>query len=395
MPPLQSFNAGRPAPWERPNRPGGWERCQSESRPYCEFIFGTTQLDLSIRWLKNSTFCIPQAMDYCGFQIAGAPLMTRSLFALLAILFLLPLATPAQTETSKLTVKQLTKAENLVIRLRQFEAMLPADLDSGGRKGRLADAASSARGKLSDLPEGNVKTDLSTALYFFELAANGGSRLDVAIQCASEKPGAYQTLCEDTSGSQRDLISSKARLHMAWAIAGIMEQKSGKYDSGTLDDMEAERRNDRALALRVISALKVLESEVVIHKSLGDFEESNTLARVPFEKFHSDLRKVSAEVETILSWLPQNRVKSALGNALHSYQDGGVRWAGIYRPRVVHVASLMPSEMTLSSSDTAFLATAPYTVAINWRQGSRYLRLAEETLEKTPNTNNSEVARLN
>lgn len=320
--------------------------------------------------------------------------MTRSLFALLAILFLWPLAATAQTETSKLTVKQLTKVENLVDRLQQYEAMSSMRLESGKHKDRLAGAATKVREQVSDLPEGNVKTDLATALHFFELAATGGNRLDVAIQCAFEKPGAYQTLCEDTAGSQRDLISSKARLHMAWAIAGIMEQKSGKYDSGTLDDMEAERRNDRALALRVISALKVLESEVVIHKSLGDFEESNTLARVPFEKFHSDLRKVSADVETLLSWLPQNKLKSALGNALHSYQDGGVRWAGIYRPRVVNVANLVSSEMTLSSSDTAFLATAPYTVAINWRQGSRYLRLAEETLERTPGANNRELARL-
>ena len=321
--------------------------------------------------------------------------MTRSLFALLAILFLFPLATPAQTETSRLTVKQLTKAENLVVRLQQYEAMSSAQLEAGKRRDRLADAATKARDQVSDLPEGNVKTDLATALYFYELAAIGGNRLDTAAHCASEKPGAYQILCENSSSSRRDLISAKARLHLAWAVAGIMEQKSGKYDSGTLDDMQAERRNDRALAARVISALKVLESEVVIHKSLGSFEETNTLARVPFEKFNSDLQKVSADVETILSWLPQNKLKSALGNALHSYQDGGVRWAGIYRPRVVHVASLASSEMTVTASDAAFLATAPYTVAINWRQGSRYLRLAEETLEKTAGAPNRELARLN
>ncbi|MEO8435364.1 MAG: hypothetical protein ABI596_10760 [Pyrinomonadaceae bacterium] len=319
--------------------------------------------------------------------------MTRSLFAFLAILFLLPLATPAQTDASRLTVKQLTKAENVVLRLQQIEAMMPASPGS-----RLAEAATNARAKVSDLPESNIKTDLSTAIYFYELAANRGNRLDlansVASQCGSEKPGAYRTLCENGSGSRRDLISAKARLHMAWAIAGIVEQRSGKYNSGTLDDMEAERRIDQALALRIISALKVLEDDVVVHKSLGSFEESNTLARVPFETFQRDLRKVSAEVETMLSWLPQNKLKSALGNALHSYQDGGLRWAGIYRPRVVNVANLVSSGMILTSADAAFLATTPYTVAINWRQGSKYLKLAEETFERNAGLNNRELARL-
>lgn len=352
----------------------------------------TTQLDLSIRWLKTPTSCFVQARDYCGFQIAVYPLMTRSLFAFLAILFLLPLATTAQTDASRLTVKQLTKAENVVLRLQEIEAMMPASRDQN----RVAEQASNTRAKISDLPESNIKTDLATALYFYEVAATGGNRLDGAAssRCGFEKPGAYQALCENTSGSRRDLISAKAHLHMGWAIAGIVEQRSGKCNSGTLDDMEAERRNDRALALRIISALKVLEGDVVVHKSLGSFEESNTLARVPFETFHRDLQKVSADVETMLSWLPQNKLKSALGNALHSYQDGGVRWAGIYRPRVVNVANLVSSETTLTSSDAAFLATTPYTVAINWRQGSKYLRLAEETLERTSSVNNSEVARL-
>lgn len=324
--------------------------------------------------------------------------MTRSLFALLALLFVLPLAASAQTNSTRLTARQLMKAENLVVRLQQFEAAIATHRKSGEDKGRLAEIAANAREKVSDLPESNLKTDLATAIHLFELAAVDDNRLDVAdsaaSQCASEKPGAYRSLCESPSVSQRELLSSKARLHMAWAIAGILEQRSGRVNSGMLDDMEAERENDRALALRVIAALKVLERDVVVHKSLGDFEDSQTLARVPFESFHSDLRKVSAEVETILSWLPQNKLKSALGNALHSYQDGGVRWERVYKPRVVHVANLVSPETTPTSSDTAYLSTVPYTVAINWRQGSKYLKLAEETLERTGNARSTELARL-
>lgn len=285
-----------------------------------------------------------------------------------------------------------------MIRLQQFEAVLVAYPGSPEHKQRLSKLAASAREKLGDLPESNVKTDLATALHLYERAAVDGNRNDDAAaavsQCESEKPGAYQRLCETNSGPSRNLLSHKARLHLSWARAGIMFQRDGDR-SDTLGEMQAERANDLALALRVIAALKVLERDVVVYTSLGDFEESPKLARVPFERFVGDLRQVSADVELMLSWLPQNKLKSMLGNALHSYQDGGVRWQKIYSPRVVNVANLAAPEIIRTPSESAYLATTPYIVAINWRQGSKYLRLAEEALERTAGASSSELIGLN
>jgi hypothetical protein len=136
-----------------------------------------------------------------------------------------------------------------------------------------------------------------------------------------------------------------------------------------------------------------LESEVVVYNSLGDFEASPKLVRVPAERFTSDLQKVSADVELILSWLPQNRLKNELANALFSYQDGGLWWRKIYQPRVINVSDLV-SPAIRTPSDTAYASTVPYTVAINWRQGSKYLKRAEDTLKKLDASTGSELALL-
>jgi hypothetical protein len=178
-----------------------------------------------------------------------------------------------------------------------------------------------------------------------------------------------------------------------WARTGIELLKSGRSDSGGSGAREAERENDRALARSVISSLKILESEVVVYNSLGDFEASPKLVRVPAERFTSDLQKVSADVELILSWLPQNKLKNELANALSSYQDGGLWWQRIYQPRVVNVSELV-SPPIRTSSDTAYLSTVPYTVAINWRQGSKYLKRAEDTLKKLDTGSGNELAHL-
>jgi hypothetical protein len=138
-----------------------------------------------------------------------------------------------------------------------------------------------------------------------------------------------------------------------------------------------ETGNDQMLAARAISALKHLDRDVLVYRSLGDFEESGKLARVSFEAFRNDLGEVSAEVEPLLSRLPQSRLKTEIRNALDSYRDGAFWWQKIDQPRVVHVSALTFSEITRTSSDTALLANVPYTVAIHWRQAEKHLKRAE------------------
>ncbi len=155
----------------------------------------------------------------------------------------------------------------------------------------------------------------------------------------------------------------------------VARVKLSEADSAVSELRTADR--EQILAARAIAALKRLDKDVLVYRSLGDFEESGKLARVPFETFRNDLGEVTAEVEPLLSHLPPSRLKTEIGNALSSYRDGAFWWQKIDQPRVVHVSALAFSEATRTSSDTALLASVPYTVAIHWRQAEKYLKRAE------------------
>ena len=133
---------------------------------------------------------------------------------------------------------------------------------------------------------------------------------------------------------------------------------------------------DRILAARAIAALRRLEDDVITYPSLGDFEAGGKLARVPLETFQSHLQEATAEVEPMLNHITNDRLKMELSNALASYRDGAFWWERIYQPRVVHVSALNYDE-NRGPADAALLGTVPYTVAIHWRQASKYLKRAE------------------
>jgi hypothetical protein len=144
-----------------------------------------------------------------------------------------------------------------------------------------------------------------------------------------------------------------------------------------------EATDERILAARSITALKRLHNEVLVYRSLGEFEANGRLARVSFAAFTDDLGKVTAEVEPILSRLPEGRLKTEISNALDSYRDGAFWWQKIDQPRVVHVSALTATGKDRTPSDTVFLSTIPYNVAIHWRQAGRYLKRAEEIMDGT------------
>lgn len=143
---------------------------------------------------------------------------------------------------------------------------------------------------------------------------------------------------------------------------------------------QTETSENQILVTRAINALKRLDRDVLVYRSLGDFEENGKLARVSFETFRNDLGEVTAEVEPLLSRLPQSRLKTQISNALDSYRDGAFWWQKIDQPRVVNVSALAFAQNTRTPADTAYLATVPYTVAIHWRQAGKYLKRAEEMM---------------
>lgn len=133
---------------------------------------------------------------------------------------------------------------------------------------------------------------------------------------------------------------------------------------------------DQAVAARAIFLLKRLADDVIVYRSLGEFEQSGKLARVSFDSFKADLDGVSAQVDDLTVSLSDNRLKTDLRNTLASYQDGAFWWRKVYQPRVINVSSLSSINTERGPADTFFAANIPYTVTIHWRQASTYLERA-------------------
>ncbi len=144
--------------------------------------------------------------------------------------------------------------------------------------------------------------------------------------------------------------------------------------------IETEVPDEGTLATRSIAALRRLEKDVLVYRSLGEFEANGRLARVSYQAFRKDLNEVSAEVKPLLERLPQGKLRAQLDNALASYRDGEFWWQKIDQPRVVHVSALASRANSFTETDTALANTVPYTVAIHWRQANRYLRRAQQLM---------------
>jgi hypothetical protein len=150
-------------------------------------------------------------------------------------------------------------------------------------------------------------------------------------------------------------------------------------------EIESKATDEMLLAARSMVALKRLEKDVLVYRSLGEFEAHGKLARVSYQAFRNDLTEVTAEVEPMLARLPQSKLKAELTNALDSYRDGEFWWQKIDRPRVVNVSALAATRNVPTPSDTAFADTIPYTVTIHWRQANRYLRRAQHLMNAASN----------
>ena len=135
-------------------------------------------------------------------------------------------------------------------------------------------------------------------------------------------------------------------------------------------------------AARAIGSLKRLQQDVIVYRSLGEFEEGRKLARVPLRTFEAELTEVTSELENILVRMPSGKLKTEITNSLACYRDGAFWWRKIDQPRVISVAELSFAERESTPSNQALLSSIPYTVAINWRLASRYLNQAERTLSK-------------
>ncbi len=138
----------------------------------------------------------------------------------------------------------------------------------------------------------------------------------------------------------------------------------------------AKSNND----MKAVAMLKRLKDQVIVYRSMGELEDGRRLARVPLQTFASELREVTLELQPIVSEMPPGKFRDEITNALASYRDGLFWWRKIDQPRVVTVSALAYESRDITPADAAFASTIPYTVAIHWRQASKYLARAENAL---------------
>jgi len=178
---------------------------------------------------------------------------------------------------------------------------------------------------------------------------------------------------------KRSSLALLTSLFFAPAAAYAQSVARVKQISSPQPRIETEA-TDELLAARSLVALQRLAKDVLVYRSLGEFEANGKLARVSYQAFRKDLTEVTAEVEPLLSRMPQSKLKVELGNALASYQDGEFWWQKIDRPRVVSVSALTSNVISRAPSDAAFADTVSYTVTIHWRQANRSLRRAAQLM---------------
>jgi hypothetical protein len=138
--------------------------------------------------------------------------------------------------------------------------------------------------------------------------------------------------------------------------------------------------NDRVAAIRAITALSQLDNDVIVYRSLGEFEAGRKLASVSLATFQAHLHEATGEIESILPRLTNARLKTSISNALASYRDGAYWWEKIYQPRVIHVSEFRSNDNDVTPSASFFHSNLPYTVAIHWRQANKHLQRALQHL---------------
>jgi hypothetical protein len=201
--------------------------------------------------------------------------------------------------------KELKRAEAVLSKLQRLGAAgaaeTPGAFEKAARKlyPRLFESVSKLR-------DGDVKTDLSTAVALYESALRAAGDAD----CARELRGAYARLCHEAGGDRARLLRSKARLHAGWAEASLLYAR-GARDRVTLDSVNlirAERTTDRALAEETLLELKELAAAL----NGGGRDESAS------ETLGGRLE----QLERLLASLPRDRTARLLREARAAFRDG-------------------------------------------------------------------------
>jgi len=269
--------------------------------------------------------------------------------------------------------KELKKAEALLSNLRRLGEAADAPGSFQKTAGKLYPGLYA---KVSGLRDGDLKTDLATAVALYESALRAGyesaSRAGVEGEgitpdCAREMREAYARLCREARGGAA-LLRAKARLHARWVEAELLYARGDRTDATleSLSAIRAERDTDRALAEEALYVLEELAAEA----------RADGQAESRFLNFRGRL----GQLDRILASLPRDRARGLLGEARDAFRDR-LYWqmkAAPARARVVDANSftepgVLP-RLGLGADDADAAARA------NLRAALKFIRKAKEEI---------------
>lgn len=315
------------------------------------------------------------------------PAPRNFLIALLAFFSLAGTNARANADDLALREKDVKRAERIITKLSEMERAHVETIEARKRRKPFAEISGSLFVEVAKLGASDLKTDLTTAIFLYEEAAQGDLSANdeaVALACEDELRETYSRLCrENQAGTRADFLRAKARIHISWAEAIIRDYRGGKDAATTtaLAEMRRERGLDLKLAESALLALMPLEKEIHGYSSLAEFEEHRTLARVPFEQLAEGVARALQRVDRILLSLPRSQLFYPLYHARNAYANGLFWWQKTHRQTklVVNVNSFKEPDETKSSRLDA--GEVNYTVVINWRNAIRHTRAAIKLIE--------------
>ena len=285
--------------------------------------------------------------------------------------------------------KDVRRAEKVVAKLRLLDEAAARD-DADALRARAAKLYPGLFVAVADMRASDLKTDLDTAVFLYERVVRtwfaAGAASLVAADCAGERPDIYRPLCHELrGGTARQLLLSKARLHVRWAEA-VVKTFRGCGDADTsraLSEMKAARDNDLVIAARIVETLKHLERVVNAPATYAEYQERGAASQVSSDKLEGQCSDALDLVSALLSSMPRSPAFYQLAVARRGYGDGlfWQRKVSESKKTVVsaHAFTRDPlQDLRMDANQVGYVAVT------NWKSALKHTRMAERAISGSP-----------
>jgi hypothetical protein len=278
--------------------------------------------------------------------------------------------------------KDLERAERVLSRLGLMRAAASAP---DGRR-----ALCDLRGRfypalfvtVAEMKPGDLKTELDTAVFFYESAAcprRGAG--EATADCEAQRPDTYGSLCVGLGGaSVRELSLAKARLHTRWAEA-LLAHHRGRDDDETarlISELRSAREVDLLIAGAALEDCRRL-SEMFVRFEDSGRGNARWYKGIGRDGLTEGAAMLIARSQMRVASLPRSPLRYGIENALSSYRDG-LYWLGQLERSTAKVVSLDATRFNPLDALDVRAVSAGATVTANFARGSAYTARAESLL---------------